>query len=138
MVVRHLFVYGSLRGDVADAGAPLTLAEFCGPPQPATVPGRLHDLGSYPGLLESEHPGDRVVGELYRLPDHAAPLLAQLDAYEDVGGGLYARRIKPARLESGQEHPAYVYTYLPIAPPSSRIAAGDYRAYLAARSQRGT
>jgi gamma-glutamylcyclotransferase (GGCT)/AIG2-like uncharacterized protein YtfP len=76
-----LFVYGTLR---ATAGHPMhaVLAAAATAEGTATVRGRLHDLGEYPGLV-LDPAGDRVTGELYRIHDPA--VWATLDAYEGCG-----------------------------------------------------
>lgn len=85
----HLFVYGTL---MAAAGA-----HAMGRSQrerlqresislgPASVPGRLYDLGRYPGLVDDDGAATRVCGELVLLRDPAASL-AWLDAYEGLTG----------------------------------------------------
>ena len=56
----------------------------------ARAPGRLYDLGPYPGLAAARRRGDWVVGDLYEL---AAPraLLRMLDRYEAGAAGGSAR-----------------------------------------------
>lgn len=86
-VMRHVFVYGTLRrGDDNDINrftpAPVLLG-------PATVYGRMFHLGAYPGVVlaagaTGEVPGaapSRVVGEVYAI--HGS-LEQQLDALEEV------------------------------------------------------
>lgn len=79
----------------------------------ATLPGRLLDLGRYPGLVER---GDGLVhGEALHLADPETTL-RWLDAYEGIGPGStgdaeYCRVERTIRLESGQELTAWVYLY---------------------------
>ena len=58
---RHLFVYGTLRRAVMHPmHATLSrAAEFAGA---AMLPGRLYDLGEYPGVTNPVDPNDWVVG----------------------------------------------------------------------------
>ena len=79
----HLFIYGTLRGN----GAAAHLLAGAGFVDVGAVTGTLYDIrGEYPALMLY---GDtRIPGEIWRCP---APLLARLDAYEDVAAGLFRR-----------------------------------------------
>lgn len=127
--VMHLFVYGTLRTDYPQA-TPYRqmLVQACGEPVPATVPGRLYDLGDYPGLTPAENDAETVHGQLFSLSADASSLLRDLDLYEDVPGGLYDRVVLPATLPDRAQVPAYTYVYLHPVSPASRIRSGDYLA----------
>jgi gamma-glutamylcyclotransferase (GGCT)/AIG2-like uncharacterized protein YtfP len=80
---------------------------------PATVRGRLYDLGEYPGLVLEQ--GAAVVkGQLLQIPNQQ--ILEQLDRYEacplpDSPQGLF-RRVKTTASEySGQASVCWVYVY---------------------------
>ena len=102
--MRRIFVYGTLkqghcRHDV------LTGQTFLGPAK--TEPNyKLFDLGSYPGLVFSEH-GRSIEGELYAVNDNC---LQQLDIIEGVDIGLYRREpielLMPWNLEATE---TYIY-----------------------------
>ena len=81
---------------------------------PASMPGRLYDLGKWPGLRPTREPGLLVHGELYRL-SHPATALPWLDSYEGIGPGVenpeYCRRIAEAQLGSGFAIATWVYVY---------------------------
>ncbi len=106
---RHVFVYGTLkrgycRAHVMERAHPQRVA-------PATVRGRLVDLGDYPGLVA----GDGVVhGELWSY-DEVGELLGELDAIEDFEGwdsldaSLYARTVLLVEVGSATER---AWTYL--------------------------
>jgi len=123
----HLFVYGTL---MRRFGHPMhaalaRAAEFVGE---ASVQGRLHDLGRYPGLVLSGQPGDTVFGELYRLND--AAVLGVLDDYEGCGPGDpephdYARRRVSVGADGGTTE-AWVYVYVGPVDGLRRIASGRY------------
>ncbi|QDU38266.1 Gamma-glutamylcyclotransferase family protein YtfP [Maioricimonas rarisocia] len=81
-----VFVYGTLmRGDCrhrvlagqAFLGEARTVSRY-----------RMFDIGSYPGLVESDD-GLRIEGEVYRVDKDC---LRMLDQVEGVDHGLYARR----------------------------------------------
>jgi gamma-glutamylcyclotransferase (GGCT)/AIG2-like uncharacterized protein YtfP len=76
-----LFVYGTLQ---RHGGAHYLLAgqaTFLGP---AWLQGRLYEVDGYPAAVLSDHPRDRIRGELYRMHQPEV-LLARLDAYEEIG-----------------------------------------------------
>jgi len=74
----NLFVYGTLRRGSENQFARL-LAEqghFMGL---ARVPGRLYDLGLYPGAIASNQPDQWIQGEIFSVD---SALLTALDEYE--------------------------------------------------------
>ena len=81
----------------------------------ASIRGRLYDLGSYPGLVESADAQHKSTARLFALNSPAAAL-KWLDAYEGIVPGThdqsdYERVERPVRLASGQEITAWVYIY---------------------------
>jgi len=86
---------------------------------PATIQGRLLDLGEYPGLLlaepcEAESNSEAIPGELFEVPDLVT--LAQIDAYEDFrpgdpGASLFLRIEATATLQDGSPLRCWVYIY---------------------------
>ena len=128
MSTDHLFVYGTLRRSADHPKHGLILpATFIGP---GRFPGRLYDLGSYPGVVASDDPADRVHGEVYRLHDPAATL-ARLDVYEGCGAANpppteYARSEETVRSSDGEAIRAYVYLYRWPLGGARRIVSGDY------------
>ncbi|HEX5998681.1 MAG TPA: gamma-glutamylcyclotransferase family protein [Hyphomicrobiaceae bacterium] len=134
----HLFVYGTLLSHAGHAmGARLRRdAQLIGP---ATMAGRLYNLGRYPGLVEApERPihgangttPSLVHGEVYALKMPAITL-RWLDAYEGVlplrpDQGVYARVERLAWLNSGATLRAWVYVYLMSVRPRQRLADGRW------------
>jgi gamma-glutamylcyclotransferase (GGCT)/AIG2-like uncharacterized protein YtfP len=107
----HLFVYGTLRRGCDNRYARL-LAEqgrFVGV---ARIPGRLYDLGSYPGAVASDQPDQWIHGEVFSV-DNA--LLTALDEYE---GAEFERAMVPAI-------GCWIYWYVGSAP-GRLIASGDW------------
>ena len=87
MLIRHLFVYGTLMSQACDAmgsGERNRLRREARSLGPATLGARLFDLGQYPGLILSEAAGDVVHGEVFHLLQPAVTL-AWLDRYEGIG-----------------------------------------------------
>ena len=114
----HLFVYGTLmsraRG-LLGASQRKRLGLKGTSLGAATIPGRLIDLGTYPGLLAPATPDDIVHGEVFRL-DQPGEVLPWLDSYESVSpvpspGDDYARERVRVRLASGGSVTAWVYRY---------------------------
>ena len=121
----YFFAYGTLR-----RGARKDLRNFA-PGRarllgPATVPGRLYDLGDYPGMLDPAAVGDRVVGELYELGE-IDETLERLDEYEgcEAGRGGFRRCIRSVLLEGGRARNAWIYLYQGEVSERQRIATGD-------------
>jgi gamma-glutamylcyclotransferase (GGCT)/AIG2-like uncharacterized protein YtfP len=123
-----LFVYGTLRSDVGHPMAEFLArrARFVGP---AKMPGRLYDLGPYPGMREPESPEDCVHGELYELLESTATLAA-LDRYESLGvePPPFVRQRGRATLDSGEAVQTWVYMYKGLMEAARHIVSGHYRA----------
>ena len=117
-----LFVYGTLRSryDIAPARMLRERGELLGT---ATVPGSIYRIGHYPGFRPEPHPASSgtVHGEVFRLAD-PAPVLAQLDAYEDAE---FTRVLTAVEL-NGQPVTAWVYRFDAPLPPDSLIESGDF------------
>ncbi len=112
---RNLFVYGTL---MANAGGHLGReqrrrlhASGCAL-GPATIPGRLVDLGSYPGLVEPVSGSDVVHGEVIAI-DAPREIFVWLDPYEGIGlpdrDGEYSRVVRDVSLADGSLLNAWVY-----------------------------
>ena len=126
-----LFVYGTLRRGSGSA-AHDWLAERADCLGIAWIQGRLYRVAHYPGLLASDDPGDRVMGEVYRLHDPETSLI-ELDRYEECGPGFlepaeYVRRELPVILANGNATTAWVYLYNRPVIEDTRIPGGDFLA----------
>lgn len=91
-----LFVYGTLRHGNANAMAAYLVAhaEFV---TGGWFQGQMYQISYYPGVIASDHPDDRVFGEVYRLKD-AQAVLAALDDYEECS----AQHTQPAEYQRVQ------------------------------------
>jgi gamma-glutamylcyclotransferase (GGCT)/AIG2-like uncharacterized protein YtfP len=125
LAMHELFIYGTLMPGLR------LQAEMLGaePLGPARVPGRLVDVGRYPGLLHGE---GQVSGELYRVSDAQ---LARLDAVEDmVPGDRTASQYwrEQVTVIDGPRAGQRVWTYVYNRPVDglTPIAHGDYRRYI--------
>lgn len=129
----YLFVYGTLRRGFRGRMARWLSARgrYIGR---AILPGRLYDIGRYPGFVPgTDAGGETVVGDLYLLP-HPAPLLRKLDAFEGIGSGQsrpyeYIRRRLPVRCEGDSPVEAWVYLYNRSLAVRPLIPGGDYLKY---------
>lgn len=114
----RLFTYGTLmRGHALNP----VLARGAAFLEEGSVPGRLLDLGPYPGLVPGR---GRVRGELYRLDDPA--LLAVLDREEGV---QFVRSRTTVTLARGRRARAWVYRYRGPRDRAVPIPDGDYRSH---------
>jgi len=120
-----LFIYGTLMPGLR-LEAEMQGAECLGA---ARVPGRLVDVGRYPGLL---HGAGEVMGPLYRVNDAQ---LARLDEVEEMvpgdrGASQYWREQVPVLSGPLAGRQAWTYVYnLPV-DGLMPIAHGDYRRYI--------
>jgi hypothetical protein len=95
----------------------------------ASTPGRLVDLGSYPGMLEAVDADLDVAGEFFRVRDLAGALVA-MDRIEgfrgpDIGDSLFARRLIQVHVGEGRLRRAWVYVFL--GPEGDAIESGCWR-----------
>lgn len=127
----RLFVYGTLRHGCRSA-AHDWLLRWADPLGPAWTPGRLYRIAHYPGLVLSDDPAERVIGELYALRQPET-VLAELDRYEECGPGFpepteYVRCQRPVTLLDGSRCSAWVYLYNRSVAKAKRIVCGDFLA----------
>ena len=115
-----LFVYGTLRpfADVEMAKWLRGNARYLGS---ATTPGRLYDLGAYPGMRVARGRCERVVGDVYRVTN--ARVFRVLDRYE----AKFVRERCVVNLARGGRKIAWAYRYRYGVASTARIASGDYR-----------
>ena len=117
-----LFVYGTLRPfvDIEMAKWLRSSARYLGA---ATTPGRLYDLGAYPGMTTALGGRERVVGDLYRVTNPR--VFRVLDRYE----ASFARERCLVKLARGVRRTAWAYRYRHGVAGATRIASGDYRVH---------
>ena len=120
-----LFIYGTLMPGLR-LETEMHGARFMGPAQ---VPGRLFDLGRYPGLLQGD---GHVTGEVYEVDDEH---LARLDGVEGVVPGdraesHYWREVVTVISGPLQGQPVQTYVYNRPVDGCTPIPHGDYRRYI--------
>jgi gamma-glutamylcyclotransferase (GGCT)/AIG2-like uncharacterized protein YtfP len=125
----YLFVYGTLRPACRHPANGL-LAKGAERIGCGWLPGRLYEVSGYPGAVLSDNPGNRIIGELYRLIDPAA-MLARLDDYEEAAEHFpppreYRRCRVEVRISDGRPVIAWVYLYNRSTENLRPIPGGDY------------
>ncbi len=129
-----LFVYGSLRSGFQHPayGYISRYFQLC---SPATVQGRLYDMGTYPAAVPAED--GRLIGELYECvrPDEFNYAIAQLDDYEGIypengEPALYRRDQAEVTLPDNSKTIAWIYWYHGDITGKPVIAHGDGLKYL--------
>lgn len=115
-------VYGLLRKG-ASGFAQFGLEQAFRPLGPCRIPGIIHDLGGYPGLVAGE---GEVVGELFEVVD--ATVIAQLDAFEEYDPAAeHASRYLRWRLRLlAPEADAWVYVWNRPVTGFPRVGNGDW------------
>lgn len=133
----HLFVYGTLRVTARHPMGDL-LRAHADPAGSGTIRARLYLIpdpddasNAYPGALPSPDPGDRVMGELYRLtaPDTVLP---RFDAYEACSPDWpepheFLRRRVAVTRDDGTVIVALCYLYTWDVAAARHIPSGDWR-----------
>ena len=124
----YLFVYGTLRFDLASAEV-CPLLTGVKRISSATVRGKLYDLGEYPSVLLEAGCG-LVVGELLEL-DEAKTQLRAFDSYEGfdesaISQSLFVRTWCQAALPDRQSVRAWIYVYNQSLNGARLIESGDY------------
>jgi gamma-glutamylcyclotransferase (GGCT)/AIG2-like uncharacterized protein YtfP len=124
-----LFVYGTLMPHSRHPMASRLASESVSLGA-ATVCGHLYNLGSYPGVLPSDLPREKVHGTVVKL-HRARHSLRWLDAYEGCGEHDtephgFKRVIIGARLMVGRTVNAWIYYYQGPLDNARRLNSGRY------------
>jgi gamma-glutamylcyclotransferase (GGCT)/AIG2-like uncharacterized protein YtfP len=128
-VADFLFVYGTLRPGLWPSQLrPLLTGLRC--LGPATVRGRLYDLGAHPAARLDAEGDERVRGEVLELPPGTDALTA-LDKYEDfypadLVGSLFLRLLCDAELADGRTLVCWIYAYNRDPGLAPLVPDGDY------------
>ena len=117
----YLFAYGTLLPWHAPPALEHVLTRLQ-PVGPATMPGRLYDLGEYPGAVLDATAETRIRGHVLQLPA-AGDLLQRIDRYEgfypaDPARSLFLRVKQTVTLASGSLAPASTGRKKPPEPPT--------------------
>lgn len=129
MARERLFIYGTLLPDLVRPPLDALVARLT-PLGPATVPGRLYDLGPYPGMVLNHDTKCVVHGQLFELPQDPA-VLSALDDYE--GSCMYRRVECRATTPNGDTAMCWVYECHADLSRAIIIPDGNYRSWHAAK-----
>ncbi len=121
----NLFVYGTLRTAISNPMAQLLRqhAQLLGH---GWVPGRLFNLGWYPGATYEPDSTYRVWGDLFQLSDDT--ILTRLDDYEGIKhhpDDEYARREVPVHM-SDEAISCQMYVFLKVDGHQTLIESGNF------------
>ncbi|HEX8356669.1 MAG TPA: gamma-glutamylcyclotransferase family protein [Segetibacter sp.] len=137
--VLKLFVYGSLRSGFHHPAYGY-ISKYFTLISPATVKGKLYDLGDYPAAIPTNDEAF-IVGELYELKssEDFAWAIEQLDAYEGVNPDegeprLYKRELAEVYY-NGQTTHAWIYWYSHEIEDQPLIPSGDIFDFIANKSK---
>ena len=125
----RVFLYGTLLPEHAPAAMAATVARLREVGE-GSVPGRLYDLGAYPGAVLDPASSTRVRGRVFVLPDDPG-VLAALDGYEgfdraDARASLFVRTRATVDLATGDTTDAWIYVYNRQPGPAPPIASGRF------------
>lgn len=128
----HLFVYGTLLSNI-----PSSMSKFlrrrAALVGKATAPGKLYDLGMYPGFVAGGE--ENVIGELYLIKaENEQQTMEMLDAYESVTGepeDEYRRVEVEAHVGGGGTFMAQTYEFIGSVAGKALIPKGNYPAFYA-------
>lgn len=134
IAVFQLFVYGSLRSGFQSPAYDY-ISRYFDLVGPATVQGKLFDMGEYPAAIPVSD-NFHIVGELYRIRNESefSWAICQLDDYEGVfveshEQPLYRREICQVSMNN-ESVPAWIYWYNGEITDRPLIESGDTLAYL--------
>ena len=124
----YIFLYGTLLPELA-AGNLRPLLARLEPVGRGSVPGRLYDLGDYPGAVFDESAPSSVHGRVFVLAGRDA--LREFDAYEgyderDDSESLYRRVRQMVTLEDGNKLTCWMYAYNRDPRSAPVVPGGDY------------
>jgi len=128
----HVFVYGTLR---REGGHDLEKM-FCDVRfvSEGEFSGEMVLVDYYPGVVDSEDPKAKVLGEIYEI-EGDKKYFRELDVFEDFRpheprAGEYRREKRNIRLSSGVFMEAWIYIYNGPTHKLQKICSGDFLQFL--------
>ena len=129
-MTKYLFLYGTLKPDAADCEIADIVSHLRSVGK-GYVPGRLYDLGEYPGAVVDPSANTFVGGLLVEAPTDKA-LFEALDRYEEfdpsnLRASLFIRKKTKVRLADGRSVEGWIYVYNRDPGKAPLIRGGNYR-----------
>jgi gamma-glutamylcyclotransferase (GGCT)/AIG2-like uncharacterized protein YtfP len=133
-----IFVYGTL----LPGRAPRDVREIVGQLRHVargSMPGRVFDLGPFPGAVHDDTALTRVQGEVFELPE-SNEHLRKLDEYEEFDPSrpdqsLFVREKHRIELVDGSQVHCWVYVYNRDPGRAQTVPHGDYATWESARQE---
>lgn len=124
-----IFVYGLLKS-IYDNEAALFIRQHCSLIGTGTIPGRLFDLGNYPGVVYEADAETIVLGEVFKIHSNKDELISYLDEFEECGPEFdqpneYRKEIIPVSV-NGAIYQASSYIYNRNLDGLKLIESGNY------------
>ncbi len=128
-MTHHLFVYGTLSPRHAPPEIAATVRRLR-PLGPASIRGRLYDLGEYPGAVLNKNSRSVIRGQVFELPGDQSTLTS-LDHYEEFdpakpSSSLFVRRTWPVTMDDGTRLRCWVYVYNGDMKSAQPVRSGRY------------
>jgi len=125
----YIFVYGLLKS-MYDNEAALFIRQHCTLIGVGTTPGRLFDLGTYPGIVYEPNAETIVFGEVFRIDTNKEGLNEYLDQFEECGPEFeqpneYKKEVIPVDV-NGKVYHASSYLYNRNLDGLKKIDSGNY------------
>ncbi|GAB5408119.1 MAG: gamma-glutamylcyclotransferase [Balneolaceae bacterium] len=112
MEPKYIFVYGLLKSMYHNDPAKF-VRKNCSFIGEASIPGKLFDLGTYPGAIYDEKSSSKVHGEIFQIIKNETELTHFLDEFEGVGSHF-------------KQPNEYVRVSIPVKTATSIIEASTY------------
>lgn len=116
MLPHFIFVYGLLKSKYENEAAQ-TVRKNCTLIGEGRMPGRLYNIGTYPGAVYIEDATTFVYGEIFEIQQNEENLIHYLDRFEGVGADFpepneYHKEIIPVQTEQGViQASCYLYNW---------------------------
>ncbi len=125
----YIFVYGLLKS-MYDNEAARFIREHCTLIGEGSIPGRLFDLGTYPGVVYEAEAATYVTGEVFKITSNKEGLTKYLDEFEECGPQFeqpneYRKEVVPVSVE-GVIFQASSYIYNRNLDGLKLIESGNY------------
>src|SRR6266849_5959710 len=121
-----ILIYGPLMGGY-NLAEELHNYQFLKPVSRGKTPGKLYDIGGYPGAVETQEPRCFVFGDVYEFA--SADTLQMIDAAEGAVGDdpelyRFRRHLVPVTLENGTVEEAWMFFFNSPIDNYPRIPSG--------------